>query len=298
MNLACRVLVLLVSFLAFVHVASAGSVGGPTQGLWWNPNESGRGYQIDLQGSTMIVTTYVYEESGDPIWYLSSGTYDHASSTFSSVYDIYANGQCFGCDYVAPAHTGNAGPITIVFSTNQTATLTYPGGSTDIVKFNYAYGTRTDALYGEWALSYETGGVVGGDWIVFDTSFTDTTTGNVYASGYAAGNTATTALGIFDTTHAEAQIAVTAGATGRFYEFGVFDDRRVIGTVTSTTGTTTTGPYTATGARLLYKDELANRIIGAQAAMGGIQSMPAPDDAAKAALVARFESLRDASRKD
>ena len=42
------------------------------------PQESGRGYEIDLQGDTMIVTTYVYESSGDPIWYFSSGTYDHA----------------------------------------------------------------------------------------------------------------------------------------------------------------------------------------------------------------------------
>ena len=54
-------------------------------GLWYNADESGRGYDIDLQGDTMIVTTYVYEQSGDPIWYLSSGTYDHTTGTFTSV---------------------------------------------------------------------------------------------------------------------------------------------------------------------------------------------------------------------
>ena len=58
--------------------------GGPTMGLWWNPSESGRGYEIDLQADTMIVTTYVYEQSGDPIWYLSSGTFDYSTGTLQS----------------------------------------------------------------------------------------------------------------------------------------------------------------------------------------------------------------------
>jgi hypothetical protein len=279
---------MLVSFVALADSASALTVGGPTMGLWWNPNESGRGYEIDLQGDTMVVTTYVYEQSGDPIWYLSSGTYDHTTATFQSAYDIFANGQCFGCPYVAPDHTGDAGPITITFHTNQTATLTYPGGSTEISKFQYGFPNRTEVLYGEWALSYETGGNVGGDWIVFDTPYTDPGSGTQFVSGHAAGNATTTALGLYDPTYLEAQIVVTAGMTQRYYRFGVFDDRRVLGTMTSMTGTTTVGPYTATGARLLYKSELANHVIG-QSVVGPVQTMPVPDPADTAVVMAKVQ---------
>ena len=161
MKVGIRELVVLTSLVALCSSASAITVGGPTMGLWYNPQESGRGYDIELQGDTMIVTTYVYESSGDPIWYLSSGPYDHATGVFQSTYDSFSNGQCFGCPYQAPdAQVGAAGPITITFFTNQSATLTYPGGSTNIVRYMYGFPTRTDTLYGEWALSYETGGVV------------------------------------------------------------------------------------------------------------------------------------------
>jgi hypothetical protein len=275
MKSAVRVLAVFASLFVLVHSASALTVGGPTQGLWWNPAESGRGYQIDLQGDTMIVTTYVYEQSGDPIWYLSSGTYDHTTATFTSAYDIFANGQCFGCPYVAPTHTGDAGPITIAFHTNQTATLTYPGGSTEITKFQYGYPDRTQVLYGEWALTYITGGNVGGDWVVLDTPYTDPASGTVFVSGHAVGNATRTVLGIYDPTLTEAEIEVTDGTTKRFYEFGVFDDRRLLGTMKVTTGTTTSDAYIATGARLLYKSELANRVIGQGAgAVGPAQTMP------------------------
>jgi hypothetical protein len=261
MKAGIRVIVLLTSLVALCSSVSARPVGGPTMGLWYNAQESGRGYDIDLQGDTMIVTTYVYESSGDPIWYLSSGTYDHATGVFQSTYDSYSNGQCFGCPYQQPdVQIAAAGPITITFYTNQTATLTYPGGSTDIVKYMYGFPTRTDGLYGEWALSYETGGVVGGDWIVFDTPYTDSN-GLVYVSGHEASAPTTTALGLFNTTVLEAQVLVTQGTTQRAYQFGVFDDRRAIGQVTITSGGTTTGPFPATGARLLYKSEVTGGVV-------------------------------------
>ena len=263
MKYAIRLFALLASYATLVAVVSAATVGGPTMGVWYNPSESGRGYEIDLQGDTMIVTTYVYEDSGEPIWYLSSGTYDHNTGVFTSTYDSYSDGQCFGCPYQAPTlHAGAAGPITVTFYTNQTATLTYPGGSTDLIKYQYGFPTRTAVLYGEWAFSYENAGAVSGDWIVFDTPYTDSA-GNVYVSGHAAGDPATTALGIYNAAAFEAWVTVTAGTTQRFYQFGVFDDRRVIGQATvNTTGQPQAGPYTATGARLLYQGELSGGVIG------------------------------------
>ncbi len=297
MKSVLRVLVASALLFALADSASALTIGGPTQGLWWNPAESGRGYEIDLQGDTMIVTTYVYEQSGDPIWYLSSGTYDHTTGTFQSAYDIFANGQCFGCPYVAPTHTGDAGPITITFHTNQTATLTYPGGSTEISKFQYGYPDRTQVLYGEWALTYITGGNVGGDWVVLDTPYTDPASGTQFVSGHAVGNATRTVLGIYDPNLTEAEIEVTDGTTKRLYEFGVFDDRRLLGSMRATTGTTTVGPYTASGARLLYKSELPIHVIGqGTGSLGVLETMPAQaaDSVDTEAASARFRSAAEA----
>ena len=298
MKYGIRILASLLVFAMLASFASAATVGGPTMGLWYNPQESGRGYDIDLQGDTMIVTTYIYEQSGDPIWYLSSGTYNHATGVFQSTYDSYSNGQCFGCPYQAPTlQSGAAGPITITFHTNQTATLTYPGGSTEISKFQYGYPDRTQVLYGEWALTYITGGNVGGDWVVLDTPYTDPASGTQFVSGHAVGNATRTVLGIYDPNLTEAEIEVTDGTTKRLYEFGVFDDRRLLGSMRATTGTTTVGPYTASGARLLYKSELPIHVIGqGTGSLGVLEPMPAQaaDSVDTEAASARFRSAAEA----
>jgi len=106
-------------------------------------------------------------------------------------------------------------------------------------------------------------------------TYTDPASGTVFVSGHAVGNATRTVLGIYDPTLTEAEIEVTDGTTKRFYEFGVFDDRRLLGTMKVTTGTTTSDAYIATGARLLYKSELANRVIGQGAGtVGPAQTMP------------------------
>lgn len=300
MNYGIRLLALTAAFFSLASFATAGTVGGPATGLWWNPTESGRGYNIDLQGDTMIVTTFIFEASGDPIWYLSSGTYNHETGVFTSSYDSYSNGQCFGCAYHAPVvQSGAAGPMTITFATNQVATLTYSNGtgSTQIVKYNYAFPTKTDALYGEWAFTYESDGAIKGDWIVFDTPYTDAN-GVLYASGHAVGAPTTTALGTYNATTFEVNITVTQGTTQRLYRFGIFDDRRAIGIATEyLQGQPPSATMTATGARLLYKSELGSRVIGSTAA-GQSASAPAMESAAQspassteddAAIMARMQ---------
>ena len=258
-----RLLALMVLLVSFASSAAAATVGGPATGLWFNAQESGRGYGIDIQGDLMIVTTYIYEASGDSIWYLSSGTYNHTTGVFTSTYDSYSNGQCFGCPWQQPTvQVSAAGPITITFHTNQSATLSYPGGTTEIVKYNYGFASKTDALYGEWAFTYENAGTVGGDWLVFDHAFTDTN-GAVFAAGYVVGAPTFTVLGIYNTATREVEMAVSRGTGQHLYRFGIFDDRRAVGIAATQEGTQPPSPaMTASGARLLFKGELAGGIIG------------------------------------
>lgn len=249
---------LALSVLASTSVFAIGpTIGGPSTGLWYNASETGRGYDIDLQGDTMIVTTYVYTASGDPMWYLSSGTFDYATGRFTSSYDSYSDGQCFGCAPHAPTlHSGAAGPMTIVFQDDQHATLSYPGGTTHIVKFNYGFGSPNDTLYGEWAFSYDIAGSVGGDWLIFSAPFVGSD-GTVYAAGNEDGDASNVALGTFEASLGEYAVLVEVGGIDHFYTVSL-DDHRGVGSawVFPAGGSPTGNGSAAAAGRLLYKSEL------------------------------------------
>lgn len=294
MMVGIRLLALFV-LLSFGGLAAAATVGGPATGLWWNAQNPGRGFGIDIQGDTMIVTTYIYETNGDSIWYLSSGPYNHDTGIFESTYDSYTNGQCFGCTWRQPtADVAAAGPIRIVFHTNQTATLSYEGGTTDITKYNYGFPTKTDALYGEWAFSYENAGTINGDWVVFDHEFVDTN-GEKFAAGYVAGAPTFTALGIYNTVTREVELEIRRGTQQHLYRFGIFDDRRAVGiAATVENGGVPTPPMTAAGSRLLFKGEIAGGIIGSTGNQAAVEAQAAamstsvnPDAESIAPLVSR-----------
>lgn len=36
-------------------------------GLWWNPDASGSGFQIERQGDVYTLTFYLYEADGSPL---------------------------------------------------------------------------------------------------------------------------------------------------------------------------------------------------------------------------------------
>lgn len=232
------------------------TIDGPSTGLWLNPNESGRGYDIDIQGDTMVVTTYIYTANGDPIWYLSSGTYNHATGFFQSSFDSYSGGQCFGCPPGAPdLHSGAGGALTISFHDDQSATLTYPGGSTNIVKFNYGFADALDVLYGEWAFTFNIAGLIGGDWVIFDSPYVGTD-GTVYASGHMDGNSNDLALATYDASLGYV-VLVAVGSFDDFYQINL-DDRRGFGSawVEPAGGTISGNGSPATGSRLLFHSEI------------------------------------------
>jgi hypothetical protein len=43
----------------------------PTTGLWFNPERSGHGLDVQLIGTTLAVTWYSYDDAGEPTWYLA-----------------------------------------------------------------------------------------------------------------------------------------------------------------------------------------------------------------------------------
>ena len=102
----------------------------PATGLWWNPNESGTGYNIQVQHGVMVVTVYSYVPGGDPLWYLVVGTLANAGGGVmaTGTLDKFRGGQCASCTYQMPAIMGNDGSMTIAFTSPTAATVRLPGG--------------------------------------------------------------------------------------------------------------------------------------------------------------------------
>lgn len=144
---------LCLSVIAFAAQAAV-LIGGPARGLWWNPNESGRGFNIERQDDMMIVTSFVHVPGGAATGFISAGRYHFATGTFSATFDANTGGQCIGCPYVRPQGIANAaGPLPIEFDSYVTGTLCYQGGSTRITRQLHAYDGTLAVLRGSFALT-------------------------------------------------------------------------------------------------------------------------------------------------
>lgn len=260
------ILLVLLSHSAFAY--------SPAAGLWWNPNESGRGYTIDVQNNVMIVTAYVYSESGTATWFLAAGTYNNATSTFSAQLGAFSGGQCFGCPYSYPTGTAR-GTLTIVFNSPETATMTYPGGSTQIQHEAYGYANKTDYFLGEWAFTLDTSGFLSTQWIVFNDHYTGSD-GTIYASGHEDGVSGTVALGAYYSSGNYFIVGILDNTGYSFeYLFQLGDDRRMLGlgTIYSTNSTPPQPNSPSAGSRLLFQAELTQakakaRLAGTNAISG------------------------------
>jgi hypothetical protein len=102
----------------------------PVVGLWWNSNESGSGYNIQVQHGVLVMTMYGYTAGGDPQWYLAVGSLMNAGGGVmaTGTLDKYRSGQCTSCMYQKPSMMGNDRAVTIYFTSPSTATVQLPGG--------------------------------------------------------------------------------------------------------------------------------------------------------------------------
>ncbi|CAB1277415.1 hypothetical protein [Candidatus Nitrosacidococcus tergens] len=143
----------LLSLIFFTHSAFAIQFY-PENGWWWNPQQSGSGYNIEVQNDTLFIATFVYDNQGQPTWF--SGSANNLSSSDSTVVVALQKsegGACLGCTYTAP-QTGDAGiPLTLSFTDEGHGTVVINGQSTPIERFDFAYGDGLAILQGSWVVS-------------------------------------------------------------------------------------------------------------------------------------------------
>jgi hypothetical protein len=247
--------VALLSLFSLQSMAATKILGGPAPGLWWNPNESGRGYNFDLQGNLLVMTSYVYNQQGAPVWYLAVGTYNYTNGQMSATFDGATNGQCLGCSYKAPVGQANvAGAMKVVFDNATSGTLYFAGGSTHIERQIFGFSDLNAFLFGELQMGYNAGGVVGGDWFLFNKNYT-ASDGTKYIAGNLDGCTSCTVLGRYDPTLKAWTMINKVGSYYTFYDVNM-DDRRVVG-LSWIYQTTLSGSGTVSlGSRVLAQAEL------------------------------------------
>ncbi len=111
----------------------------PDSGIWWNPNESGRGFFIDTDAPKNGVPTvaalagFIYDGGGTPIWFIASGPLQ--GDTLTAEMRTYRGGQTLAGTYSAPGQGPSLGSLTLHFTSATTATLNWPGGSEQIKRF-------------------------------------------------------------------------------------------------------------------------------------------------------------------
>jgi hypothetical protein len=108
----------------------------PQNGVWWNPAEGGRGYTIEYNGTNLFMAAYLYDASGRSNWY-GAGPSPMNGSVFSAPLTAYSGGQTLTGTYKIPVQGMSPGNISITFSDPAHATLTWPGGTIPIQRYEF-----------------------------------------------------------------------------------------------------------------------------------------------------------------
>lgn len=159
----------------------------PEPGFYWNTGESGTGYAIELQDNFLFLATYTYLPNGQAVFYTSGGFLTN-DTTYTGVINQFSGGSCINCTpFTPPGTPQNAGTVSIVFDTEQSANITWNGRTFRIERFNFLLGSKTELMQGEWTMFLDWYNVgtdyrdypFFGDLVVFD-SVDRTSTPNFY----------------------------------------------------------------------------------------------------------------------
>ena len=112
-------------------ITVAGSVTcqpqAPQTGWWWNPQQPGRGFSIEVQGSHVFFAAFHYDVSGRSTWNVASGGISLDGSLFTGDLLAVSGGQRLDGPYPGFPQTSTVGPITLAFSDASHGTLSWPG---------------------------------------------------------------------------------------------------------------------------------------------------------------------------
>jgi hypothetical protein len=141
----------ILSLAALLSAQSAFAIT-PENGWWWNPAQSGTGYNIETQNGTVFIATFVYDKAGNPVWYSGASQIDVDDTVSISLLQS-DGGPCLGCIYAPPQTVDSGYQLKITFSSVSTATVSLGGVDTKIERFNFNLGNGPEQMLGVWIVS-------------------------------------------------------------------------------------------------------------------------------------------------
>lgn len=130
----------------------------PEDGLYWNPDQPGRGYSIEIQDRYLFIVTYVYSEqtnstNRDPFWYFAGAPVNDRFD-FSSRLKLNIGGQCLDCNYVDAETITTSRRVNIEFQDATHAILNIDGEVIPIERFWFSPSISglIESLLGQWKL--------------------------------------------------------------------------------------------------------------------------------------------------
>ncbi|MEM9532038.1 MAG: hypothetical protein AAGA23_14090 [Pseudomonadota bacterium] len=137
----------------------------PETGFYWNPEQPGRGYAIEIQDRQVFLTIYTYTEEAnpaqrEPLWFSAIGTLVESANgpvtyQFTDELIFSEDGQCLGCAFREPDSTFTGRPITLRFDTAVVGELTIDGEIIPIRRFWYSPSIDDEFLVmrGQWMIT-------------------------------------------------------------------------------------------------------------------------------------------------
>ena len=184
--------------LLFLLLAlSARAQAEPVDGWYWNPNESGRGLNIEIQDNTLFIAFFHYDASGAPVWWVASGDYEAGTGRVTGEFYRTSDGQCPGCVPRTPnVDFDFDGDFELVFDTRISATLNWAGGSTPLVRQYWAFdlGDPLGFMYGDFHFTSGELGIYFGERLRFDEEYIGDDGARYLAGGIIGGSASRMAL--------------------------------------------------------------------------------------------------------
>lgn len=128
----------------------------PETGLWNNPlDPTGTGFMIEVQGDRMIAFLFIYDEFGEPEWYLASGLLqppeDSASAaiwTLEADLTRFSGGPCINCPSLPFMAGGSGGTVRFEFQGRNFGRFRIDDGPWENVMVS-TYGVAAEVVFPE-----------------------------------------------------------------------------------------------------------------------------------------------------
>ncbi|MBI3498490.1 MAG: hypothetical protein HY058_14415 [Proteobacteria bacterium] len=110
-------------------IALRGTAGYAQTGWWWNPSQSGTGYFIENQATSLYLAAYYYDSRGQATWYYSSAP-NLLPTVFGSSLYLTANGPMISGRSTGSLTSASVGGFSLNTSAPDTGTVTLPNSTT------------------------------------------------------------------------------------------------------------------------------------------------------------------------